>query len=105
MKNIWRAVSTSPSQTGLVVLYGVFTTVLPYILYTKGLQGVENGQAAIIASVEPVVATILGTVVYHEMLSLYELIGIVLVLGAIVISNGKSPAEEAGRLGKRLQKT
>ena len=88
MSNIRRAVSTSPSQTGLVVLYGVFTTVLPYILYTRGLQGVENGQAAIIASVEPVVATILGTVIYHEMLSLYEVIGIVLVLGAIVISNG-----------------
>jgi drug/metabolite transporter (DMT)-like permease len=105
MKNIWRAVSTSPSQTGLIVLYGVFTTVLPYILYTRGLQGVENGQAAIIASVEPVVATILGTVVYRETLSLYEIIGIVLVLGAIVISNGKSPAEETGRIRKTVKKT
>ena len=105
MNNIRRAVTTSPSQTGLVILYGVFTTVLPYILYTRGLQGVENGQAAIIASVEPVVATILGTVIYHEMLSLYEVIGIVLVLGAIVISNGKSPAEETGRIRKTVKKT
>ena len=105
MNNIRRAVTTSPSQTGLVVLYGVFTTVLPYILYTRGLQGVENGRAAIIASVEPVVATILGTVIYHEMLSLYEVIGIVLVLGAIVISNGKSPAEGAGQIRTTIKKT
>ena len=54
---------------------------------------------------EPVVATILGTVIYHEMLSLYEVIGIVLVLGAIVISNGKSPAEETGRIRKTVKKT
>ncbi len=105
MGNIRRAVSTSASQTGLVVLYGVFTTVLPYILYTRGLQGVENGQAAIIASVEPVVATILGTVIYREMLSIYEVIGIVLVLGAIVISNGSSGTKEAGKLRKRVKKT
>lgn len=105
MKNIWRACTTSPSQTGLIVLYGVFTTVLPYILYTRGLQGVENGRAAIIASVEPVVATILGTVIYHEMLSLYEVIGIVLVLGAIVISNGSSGTKETAKLIKRVKKT
>jgi hypothetical protein len=39
------------------------------------------------------------------MLSLYEVIGIVLVLGAIVISNGKSPAEGAGQIRTTIKKT
>jgi hypothetical protein len=39
------------------------------------------------------------------MLSLYEVIGIVLVLGAIVISNGRGPAEEPGQLRKTVKKT
>jgi drug/metabolite transporter (DMT)-like permease len=69
------------------VLYGVFTTVLPYLLYTRGLQSVDNGRASIIASIEPVVATAIGALVYHEILNIYEIIGIAMVLGGIVISN------------------
>ena len=43
---------------GLVVI----ATVLPYIFYTKGLEGVESGKASIIANVEPVVAALPGVV-------------------------------------------
>ena len=32
--------------------------MLPYLFYTKGLEGVESGRAAIIANVEPVVAAL-----------------------------------------------
>lgn len=39
----------------------------------------------IFANIEPIMATILGLLVYHEMLSIYEIIGIVLVLTAIVL--------------------
>lgn len=87
LKNVGRALTSSPSQTGLIVLYGVFTTVLPYLLYTRGLQSVDNGRASIIASIEPVVATAIGALVYHEILNIYEIIGIAMVLGGIVISN------------------
>lgn len=50
----------------LAVVYTVVTTVLPYLLYTAGLSQVENGTASILASVEPVVATILGFMVFSE---------------------------------------
>lgn len=62
-----------------------FVTVLPYLLYTLGLSGIENSKAGIIASVEPVVAAVLGLVVYGEVLSMSSIAGIIMVLAAIVI--------------------
>ena len=73
----------------LTVGIAIVATVLPYLLYTLGLSGVENGKAGIIASVEPVVATILGMVVYHETLTPLSVAGILLVLVAVVMLNRK----------------
>ena len=91
MGHVWGAVTTSASQTAFIGLFGLVSTVLPYILYTQGLQRVENGRASILASVEPVVATILGTLVFREILHMDEIAGILLILGAILISN-RAPA-------------
>lgn len=85
--NIGRAVSGSMSTVGFILLFGLVTTVIPYLTYTRGLQGVENGQASIIASVEPVVATLLGVFVFREALHVDEIAGILLILGAILISS------------------
>lgn len=65
------------------------STVLPYLLYTLGLTHVENGKASIMASVEPVVATLLGIVVFGEKLSAMGGIGMLLVLGSVVMLNLK----------------
>ena len=94
MNRVLRAVTTSVGQTAFILLFGIVTTVLPYLLYTKGLEGVENGKASILASVEPVVATILGTLVFHEILHADEICGILLILGAILISNRSSSVTE-----------
>jgi len=69
------------------VLFGLVSTVLPYIAYTSGLQRMENSKASIIASIEPVTATLIGVIAYHESLSALEIIGVVLVLGAITMNN------------------
>ena len=66
---------------GLVVV----ATVLPYLFYTKGLEGVESGKASIIANVEPVVAALTGIVFYREMMDLWTVLGIVCVLGGVVL--------------------
>ena len=65
----------------------VLTAVIPYLCYTVGLRSTEAGRAAILATVEPVVATLLGTLVFHERLGLASLCGILLVLAAIVLLN------------------
>ncbi len=66
---------------GLVVV----ATVLPYLFYTKGLEGVESGKASIIANVEPVVAALTGIVFYQELMDIWTVLGIVCVLGGVVL--------------------
>lgn len=89
----WKPVAdfafSSPVNLLYGLAYGIITTVLPYILYTTGLSRVESGQASIMATVEPVVATLLGILVYHEEMTAIGLAGVILVLAALVILNRK----------------
>lgn len=73
-----------------VFLMAVFNTVLPYIFYTNGLAGIDPTVAPIIATVEPVVATIVGAGIFKEALTLWGVLGIILVLASVVILNYKS---------------
>ena len=63
----------------------VFSTVLPYLFYTRGLARVESGKASIMASLEPVVASLAGVLIFGEPMSGTTLAGIVLVLSGVVI--------------------
>ena len=80
-------VASSFSGVGLAFVFVLVSTVIPYITYTRGLKSVENGQASIIASIEPVVATLNGIILFGEKMSWSVAAGIILVLAGIVISN------------------
>ncbi len=71
----------------VAVCQAICSTVLPYLLYTIGLKRVDNGPASIMASTEPVVATILSVAVFRESMTWMAAVGIVLVIGAIVLLN------------------
>lgn len=80
-------VGSSWQLTGKTVFLVLLVTLLPYLSYTKGLQGMENGTASVLASVEPVVATLVGILIYKEEMTLQNMIGICLVLGSIILIN------------------
>lgn len=63
---------------------GLFCTVLPFLFYTIGLSGMEAGSASLAATIEPVVAALVGLVYFGERFTVSEGIGIFLVLAAIV---------------------
>ena len=73
------------AAAGLVLV----ATVLPYLFYTKGLEGVESGRAAILANVEPVTAALLGVALFGERLSLWTVLGIACVLAGAALLNGE----------------
>lgn len=75
---------------GFLVFTAFVTAVLPYLLYTVGLSHMRASSAAIMASIEPVVATAAGALVFHESLTSAALAGIFLVLAAIVVLNAKA---------------
>ena len=90
LHHVGEILTVNPSCIFLILLLGFFCTVCPYILYTVGLSGLEAGKASVIASVEPVMATIVGMIAFGEKMSLTGCAGIVLVLLSILIINRKS---------------
>lgn len=72
-------------QWPLAVSFALLTTVVPYLSYTKGLSGLPASKASVTATIEPVVAAILGIVVFHESVTMMKLTGIVLVLSSVVV--------------------
>ena len=67
-------------------LMAVFNTVLPYLFYTYGLKLTDTSTAPIIATVEPVSATVVG-LFFGEKLTLFGTLGIILVLCSVVLIN------------------
>jgi len=63
----------------------IVATVLPYIFYTKGLEGVESGRASIITNIEPVVETLVGITVFHEALTVWTVLGVGCVIGCVAL--------------------
>lgn len=88
-------ISANPRSMGLFAGLAVFVTVVAYVVYTLGLNYMENGQAAIIACVEPAMATVLGVIIYKEALDIYSCAGLVLVVGSTVLVNLKRRAGHA----------
>lgn len=82
-----RIVFSSPQTVIMALCGGVLCTVLPYLLYTKGLTRVDAGKASIVACVEPVVAALVGMLLFGEPLDVGRLGGMALVLAAIVLLN------------------
>lgn len=68
-----------------VIGTAIVVTILPYIFYTLGLTRIENSKAAVVACIEPIMATVLGFAVFKEVLSVYEIVGVALVLFAILL--------------------
>ena len=81
------SISSSPEIAIYILLLGFFSTCLPYILYTTGLEKLESSKASIIASIEPVTATLLGIFLFQEPLTGMGLFGVLMVLFSIVIVN------------------
>lgn len=84
-----------PAVIFVTFLMAVFNTVLPYLLYTTGLCGVDASVAPVIAMLEPVVATLIGAAVYGEPLTLSGMVGILIVLASVFVLNYKGRVENA----------
>lgn len=83
-------VTKSIPMFGFAIAFGLLCTVIPYLTYTIGLRYMENGKASILASAEPVMATVFGAVVFKEGLTVFGVIGIILVILAFVVTAEKN---------------
>ena len=89
MLSKFSAASYSSSLILFCFLTALVTAVIPFLFYTLGLRSVEASKAGILATVEPMVATIVGITCYSEALTLLSATGIALILAAVVVLNWK----------------
>jgi drug/metabolite transporter (DMT)-like permease len=75
--------------TLLCFLTALITAVIPFLSYTLGLSAVEASKAGILATIEPLVATLIGIMFFSEPLTLLSAFGILLILAAVVLLNLK----------------
>ena len=75
----------NPSTIVVGILAGIITGAVPYILFTSGLKYIEASKAAMIASIEPVLAAFLGFLFYQEGMNVQQLLGICCIVATIII--------------------
>ncbi|UCZ55350.1 DMT family transporter [Bacillus shivajii] len=69
---------------------GLFPTVLAYLLYTQGLQKIESSKASIAATIEPVVAALIGVFIFQDVLTLWQFFGMIFVISAVLLIHIKT---------------
>ena len=90
---LWgQAITEWSRDAWLIIAYmSVFSTVLPFVFWTRGLQGITPTVSAAILLMEPVFAAALAYMILHERFSTIELWGAVLIFIAIaMVSFGKT---------------
>ncbi len=80
-----KTVFSQPELLLLILGLIVVSTVLPYILYTKGLSMTDSGKASILASIEPVIAAVVGITVFGEPFNAMVLLGLICILISVYI--------------------
>ena len=82
---------TAAPDKGVLILFccltALVTAVIPFLAYTLGLRTVEASRAGILATIEPMVATLIGIIVFSEPLTVFSGLGIVLILAAVILLN------------------
>ena len=89
--------AAAPSLASLLLFCGLtalVTAVIPFLSYTLGLRTVEASRAGILATIEPLVATLVGILFFSESLTMFSGLGIALILAAVILLNRKQAAEE-----------
>ncbi|MFE9693659.1 DMT family transporter [Micromonospora sp. NPDC005806] len=80
----------TPASVGLLLLLGTAPTAVAYALYFRGLRTTPASTAALIALLEPLVATLLATLFLGDRLGSTGLVGAGLIATAIVLNTRRT---------------
>ncbi len=70
---------------GILLVLGLFFTLLPYYLYSKGLKVLAPSTVNVLLFMETAMAAVAGLLVYGEMLTFADVIGLAMVLLSIFL--------------------
>jgi len=69
------------------IYLGIVATFLAYIFFYRGMRNTDSITASVISSLEPVFTIIFAIIILHQFLTLFQLLGSILILlSAIIVS-------------------
>ena len=71
----------------IILLIGVVHTALMYILFFRGIKDAPLSIVAILGFIDPLIALLLDVIILKSHLTLYQYIGIFLIMGAIFLKS------------------
>ncbi|MCY6484147.1 EamA family transporter [Clostridium aestuarii] len=83
----WDLVKSIKGTDSLINILGIgfVATLIPNEAMIKALQYIESGKVSIVASVEPLVASILAFIIFGEIFEIPQLIGMFLIITSILL--------------------
>jgi drug/metabolite transporter (DMT)-like permease len=85
-----RSLEIQPKPIVAGAYLAVLATIIPYKLFTRGVEKVGASRASVIASIEPVLAAVWGLILFHQTPTITILTAYILITTAVVISSIKS---------------
>lgn len=79
-------VSVTSTSVILLAIVGVVHTGFAYLLYFGALKKLKSQTAAILSYIDPASAIILSSIVFTQLPTFYELVGVVLIMSAALLS-------------------
>lgn len=73
----------------MLMIVGIVHTGIAYMLYFGSMDGLKTQTVAIFSYLDPIVALILSALILHESMSVFEMSGALLIIGAALISERK----------------
>ncbi len=102
----WRTAATWSLDAVLaILLLTVFGTVLAYLMFYRILTTAGATNASLVAYVIPVVAVALGALFLDERLHMYQVLGMILIIGAMALIDGRLVKRLAGGRGLKPART
>ncbi len=79
--------ATQPAQIGMMILLSVVCVFMAILCYAIGVRMIGPGNAALVNTLEPVLACIFGYFLVGDVLTSRMLVGAALVVAAVLITN------------------
>lgn len=79
-------ITFKPKSAILLVVVGVVHTGFAYLLYFGAIKKLKSQTVAILSYIDPASAIILASLVFMQLPTVYELIGVVLIMSAAILS-------------------
>lgn len=80
------ALSFHWQAAGMVLIVGIVHTGIAYVMYFGSMKDLKAQSIAVLSYIDPVFALFLSALVLHERLSIFGIIGAVLVIGSALVS-------------------